>query len=197
MKRNKKNSKILAVVVFLILLGLVYFGVTKYGDMPREEKSFNLKKNDSNTLTQVQEKESTSQENNVGSRDEVSNEEAVKEEEKKDQNNSEGLAKNAIMDYIEKNVNELSSSTPASGIWKVKRFWFTSANSVYVEYSSNGELKQMLIQIEGDKDSPMYTRKALFGSGESSWVLEDGEDSEFGKSRELYERTGDQWVKKN
>lgn len=110
---------------------------------------------------------------------------------------SSTLAKSQIIDYIDKNINSLAPASPHAGVWNVNRYWFTSNNDVYVEYASDGELKQMLVSVDTGNENTAYTRKAAFKAGESSWILIEGEDTQFGKTRELYEKAGDKWVKKN
>lgn len=188
-QKNKKGTKILLTIIALILLGLAYFGFTN----SKKENVAVIKESSNNSETTS--KITKSDDNQI----------KTQETEQIGSENqsapvitpSTTLAKSAIMDYIDKNVGTLASAPPNAGAWKVNRYWFTNNNNVYVEYASDGELKQMLISVDTNNTDPVYTRKATFGAGESSWVLEQGEDTQFGKTKELYEKLGDQWIKKN
>lgn len=134
-------------------------------------------------------------------RDETVVSEEVKDESASAENTSSGnaasLAKSAAIEYINKEIESLAPESPSEGKWRVTRFWFSSEKAVYVEYASAGESRQILVNIEGNPDTPSYRKAAYFKPGESAWSLVQGEDSEFGKSRELYEKTGENWIKKN
>lgn len=191
-RKNKKNTKVIFTVIVLALLVFGYFifsGLDK-------EKSINIKDG-----TEIEEKEKTITEPEKPAEENLIEEESTDSDTEVVEDESvdvpEGLAKSAIISYIDKNINDLAPESPSIGVWKVSRFWFTSDTDAYVEYSSNGELRQILVKIEGEADNLTYNRVAYFKSGESSWVLEQGEDEQFGKSRELYEGSDDQWIKKN
>lgn len=196
-KRNKKPIQFLVIAVLLVVLGWGYFKFTN-SDSNKDGKTVSLKETANESDSSKTESKSLIEEavENESDNNETVETEQVKEE-TPSSNTAAGLAKSEIMDYINKNVGSLAPAPPNAGIWKINRFWFTGSNEVYVEYSSEGELKQMLIGVEGDVQNPTYIKKAVFKSGESSWILESGEDAGFGKSRELYEKTGGQWVKKN
>lgn len=189
-QKNKKLVQFLVIIAFLIILSLAYFNFINQKDK-RSENTVTVKNSNEKSASPAE-----STENKYTNTENIENEQ-IKNETPPPINTAPVLAKNEIMDYINNNIEILAPSAPVSGVWKVNRFWFTNDKNVYVEYSSNGELKQILVTVEGDSNNPIYNRKSSFNSGESSWVLEQGQDTEFGKNRELYEKTGDKWVKKN
>lgn len=186
-KKNKKSVQFLVIIVLLIILSLAYFSFINQKD----------KKNENTVTVKNSNEKNASPAESIENKDKNTENEQTKNEIPTLVNTVPALAKNEIMDYINNNVEIMAPSAPVSGVWKVNRFWFTNDKNVYVEYSSSGELKQILVAVEGDYNNPIYSRKASFNSGESSWVLEQGQDTEFGKNRELYEKSENQWIKKN
>jgi len=194
-----KRKKPLKFTLIVIALALLVFSYVSFSNS-KKENGVVIKespKNDSRVSESAQ--KNTTQEGRTTNTNSENNNQSITEEENQESpsTSSPALAKSQIIDYINNNVNNLAPAPPNAGVWKVNRYWFSSNNNVYVEYESDGELRQMLISVDTSNANPAYTRKATFKAGESSWVLTEGEDTQFGKTRELYEKAGEEWVKKN
>ena len=107
-----------------------------------------------------------------------------------------------IMNDLAVKIAQISPVEPVlGGHWFVDRFWFVNGSDkdVYVEYEDGHILRRVLLTIAESNGSFKYTVAAYFESGESDWVLKSGQDTQFGKSLDLYEynEVKKEWVKKN
>lgn len=107
-----------------------------------------------------------------------------------------------IMNDLAVKIAQISPVEPVlGGHWLVDRFWFVNGSDkdVYVEYEDGHILRRVLLTIAESNGSFKYTVAAYFESGESDWVLKSGQDTQFGKSLDLYEynQKTSEWVKKN
>ncbi len=99
------------------------------------------------------------------------------------------LSRAGFMDYVSKNIAELSPEKPVlGGKWYVIRFWFVKDGAAYVEYEDGHILRQILVeQKEGIEGKSEYKVAGYFEPGANEWILKSGDDPYFGKLKELYE----------
>ncbi len=82
----------------------------------------------------------------------------------------------------------------------ISRFWFVSDDEVYVEYVAGEEISMAYLEVEGEQDSFVLQRRALYAQSLSgTWELLEGEEVLFTKPlRDLYERDSNgNWVSRN
>jgi len=84
----------------------------------------------------------------------------------------------------------------------IERFWFASDREVYVEYRRSGSGiadRMAFLTAAGSGGGLALERKSLYGLGDATWELIEGEEALFVKpQRDLYERDASgQWVKRN
>lgn len=81
------------------------------------------------------------------------------------------------------------------------RFWFSNEREFYVEYGrKESQPEGMIFLVSGDgKNSLSISRKSAYITGESDWMLKEGEDVRFIKpQRDLYEKNpSGEWQKIN
>jgi len=114
--------------------------------------------------------------------------------------NPVNLTREYVMDYIFKNIANLSPTEPvASSNWRVLRFWFATDRDFYVEYEDSRNLRQILVGVEGQYEPLEYKIVGYFESSDNGWKLKVGSDTMFGRKLELYEWDESQksWIKKN
>jgi hypothetical protein len=104
---------------------------------------------------------------------------------------------------IQRTLNDAPKLLPgADGAAAVVRFWFASDRDVYVEYRRKGETtvdRMAFLVASGDTERLALRREALYGMGENSWEILEGNDVLVTKpQRDLYERDASgRWVKSN
>lgn len=102
------------------------------------------------------------------------------------------------MNYVAAHIGDISPENPVlGGNWQVTRFWFVSDSDqdVYAEYEDGHIMRRVLLKTEVSGKEIYWERKAFFEPGESDWNLKTGQDSQFGKSLDLYINQGGEWVK--
>ena len=107
-----------------------------------------------------------------------------------------------IMEDVAQTIASISPVKPVlGGHWFVDRFWFVSGSDAdfYVEYEDGHILRRVLLEASEKETGLSYQVVAYFESGESDWILKTGQDTQFGKSLDLYEFDDSlkSWVKKN
>jgi len=120
-----------------------------------------------------------------------------KVDEDKAQEEKPGVLREEIMNYTTENIVSLSPQEPVlGGSWHIIRFWFATDSDIYAEYEDGHVLRQILISV---KEGPDYKVIGYFESGEDGWQIKVGEDTQFGKPLDLYERDNEtgKWIKKN
>ena len=116
-------------------------------------------------------------------------EEEIKPEEMEPGEEKSEFSRKEFMDYVSKNISDLSPEKPVlGGRWRVVRFWFVKNAVAYVEYEDGHILRQILVETkEGSEGKINYKVVGYFEPGINEWILEEGDDPYFGKLRELYE----------
>lgn len=106
----------------------------------------------------------------------------------------------AIINYVEKNINKISSEKPASGlVWRSVKIWFIDDNDFYVDYMDELlNTRRLLISQSFDGPAAEYEVLGFFVPGENGWVLKTGKDIGGTTSLKLYEKNeeNNEWVEK-
>jgi hypothetical protein len=111
------------------------------------------------------------------------------------------LVKNDVISFFTERINDVSpEKSVLGGKWFVTRFRFVGDDHVYVEYEDGHIARAFLLSLTKTTGSiPDYKIVGYFEPGPIEFRLLSGEDTQKGKTQEIYEYsdTVKKWVQVN